>query len=315
MSRYLNPKTDLTFKRIFADHPHLLLNFLNSVMPFETGRHIIDLEYLPSEMVPENPGKKFSIVDVRCKDNFGRQFIIEMQGFWQKAFFNRIVFNAGKAYVKQLDSGENYHLLQPVYTLSILTENFDHLTDKFYHHYQIVNLENTNEIIPCLEFVLVELTEKFRPETINDRRLAILWLRFLKEVGEDMTSLPVEMQENEFIRKAAELCERGAYTAAELARYDGFLDAVRIEKTREQGAREEGEAIGLEKGEAIGLKKGEVIGLEKGEAIGLEKGRTAEKENVVINSHQAGFSVKIISSITGLTVEKIIEILKRNGLM
>ena len=305
MFRYLNPKTDLTFKRIFADHPHLLIHFLNSVMPFEGDRHIVDLEYLPSELVPENPGKKFSIVDVRCKDNLGRQFIIEMQGFWQKAFFNRIVFNAGKAFVKQLDIGENYHLLQPVYTLSILTENFDQKTDKFYHHYQIVNVENTNEIIPCLEFVLVELTEKFRHETMNDRKLAVLWLRFLNEVGEDMTTLPVEMQDNKFIREAAELCERGAYTPEELARYDGFLDAVRIEKTREEGAREEGR----EEGEAIGLEKGEAIGLEKGEAIG----RTAEKENLVINCHIAGFSIETISNITRLTSEQIIEILKRNG--
>ena len=287
MSRYLNPKTDLTFKRIFADHPHLLIHFLNSVMPFESDRHIIELEYLPSEMVPENPGKKYSIVDVRCKDNFGRHFIIEMQGFWQKAFFNRIVFNAGKAYVKQLDSGENYHLLQPVYTLAILTENFDHKTNRFYHHFQIVNLENTDEIIPCLEFVLVELTEKFRPETISDRKLAVLWFRFLNEVGESMSVLPAEMQANEYIRKAAELCERGAYTPEELARYDGFLDAVRIENTREEGARAEGRV----------------------------EGRVEGLENVVTNSHKANYSIESISTITGLTPEQILEILKRNGLI
>jgi predicted transposase/invertase (TIGR01784 family) len=321
MARYLNPKADLTFKRIFADHPDLLLHFLNSVMPFESGRHIVELEYLPSEMVPDNPGKKFSIVDVRCKDNFKRQFIIEMQGFWQSAFFNRIVFNAGKAYVKQLDSGENYHLLQPVYTLSLLTENFDHKTDRFYHHFQIVNLENSNEIIPCLEFVLVELTEKFRPESVDDRKLMVLWLRFLKEVGENMSALPAEMQENEHIRKAAEICERAAYTPEELARYDGFWDAVRIEKTIKTGALAEGEAIGLEKGEAIGLEKGEAIGLEKGEAIGLEKGEAIGLEKgeaiglekgeaigeqkkaftVASKALEMGMSIEDVSNLTGLS--------------
>jgi len=287
MSRYLNPKTDLTFKRIFADHPHLLIHFLNSVMPFESGTYIESLEYLPPEMVPDNPGKKFSIVDVRCKDNCDRQFIVEMQGFWQRAFFNRIVFNAGKAYVKQLDSGENYHLLQPVYTLSILTKNFDHKTDKFFHHYKIVNIENSNEIIDCLEFVVVELTEKFRPETMSDRKLAVLWLRFLDEVGEQMHVLPAEFQENEFIREAAELCERGAYTPEQIARYDGFKDAVRIENTLVEGARMEGEA----------------------------KGEAKANKNVVINSHKAGFSVETISKITGLTAEQIIEILERHGLI
>jgi len=244
MSRYLNPKADLTFKRIFADHPALLIHFLNAVMPFEPDRRIVEIEYLPSELVPDISGKKYSIVDVRCRDNFDRQFIVEMQTSWYEAFKNRIVFNAGKVYVKQLNNAEEYHLLQPVYTLTILTENFDHKTDKFYHHFQIINRENTDEIIPGLEFVLVELTEKFRPETINDRKLMVLWLRFLKEVGEDMTDLPAEMKANDYIRQAAELCERGAYTPEELARYDGYWDSIRIEKTLLAGAKIEGEAIG-----------------------------------------------------------------------
>jgi len=248
MSRYLNPKTDLTFKRIFADHPHLLLHFLNSVMPFENGREIIELEYLPAELVPDTPVKKLSIVDVRCKDNLGQYFIVEMQTNWHRDFFSRIVFNAGKVYVRQLDRAEDYHLLQPVYTLSILSENFDKKTDRFYHHFQIVNRENTDEIIPGLEFVLIELTEKFRPETISDRKLMILWLRFLKEVDEDMTTLPPEMQANKYIREAAELCERGTYTLEQLARYDGFWDAIRIENTLIEGARRDGRTEGEAKG-------------------------------------------------------------------
>ena len=51
MARYLNPMADLTFKRIFAEHTHLLINFLNSVMPFEKDRYIESLEYLPIEII------------------------------------------------------------------------------------------------------------------------------------------------------------------------------------------------------------------------------------------------------------------------
>ena len=284
MSRYLNPKNDLTFKRIFGDHPDVLINFLNAVMPFEHGRKIETVEYLSSEMVPETPTKKYSIVDVRCKDNYQRQFIVEMQMFWHKDFYNRLVFNAGKAYVKQLDSGENYHLLQPVYTLALITENFDKKTDRFYHHYQIVNRENTDEIIPCLEFVLVELTEKFRPETMNDRRLMVLWLNFLNILNENTRELPPEMLENEYIRKAAELCERGAFTPEELEAYDKYWDIIRTEKSIREGARQEG------------LVEGEVNTLER----------------VVVDANQNGFSPEQIQSFTKLSVEQIVEILKRN---
>ncbi|MDR3188055.1 MAG: Rpn family recombination-promoting nuclease/putative transposase, partial [Prevotellaceae bacterium] len=33
MARYLDPKNDLTFKRIFGEHPDLLISFLNALMP------------------------------------------------------------------------------------------------------------------------------------------------------------------------------------------------------------------------------------------------------------------------------------------
>jgi predicted transposase/invertase (TIGR01784 family) len=287
MARYLNPKNDLTFKRIFGGHPHLLINFLNAVMPLTPGRTIESVEYLPSDLPPDTPLKKYSIVDVRCKDNHQHQFIIEMQMLWDDSFYNRIVFNAGKAYVRQLDAGIEYELLKPVYTLAILNENFDRKTDRFYHHFQIVNRENTDEIIPGLEFVLVELTGKFRAETIADRKLMVLWLRFLKEINENTRTLPSEMQENEFIRQAAELCEVGAFTPEELAAYDKYWDMIRTQKSLVTGARNEG----LVEGEAIGLEKGEAIGLEKGEAIGLEKGE-AEREQLKAQHEQLKAQLK-----------------------
>ena len=293
MARYLDPKNDLTFKRIFGEHPHLLISFLNAVMPFEAGRHIVELEYLPAEQVPENPGKKNSIVDVKCKDNYKRQFIIEMQMDWDEVFMNRIVFNAGKAYVKQLKRREAYHLLKPVYTLAILNDTFDHRTTQFYHHYQIVNRANTEEVIPGLEFVLIEL-EKFNAETVSDRRLSLLWLRFLKEVDENMSVLPSELQDNEYIRQAAELCEESAFTPEELAAYEKYWDIVRTEiAVRESAMRK-----GLEKGEALGLKKGRAE-------------RDALKIQIAVNAHREGVPMDKISAITGLTSEQIIEILKK----
>ena len=53
--------------------------------------------------------------------------------------------------------------------------------------------------------------------------------------------------------------------------------------------------------------------LEKGEAIGLEKGRLANKEETVINCHKEGIPFDMISTVTGLTIEQIAEILKRHG--
>ena len=79
MERYLDPKADLTFKKVFGEHPDLVMSFLNALLPLEAGEEIEDIEYLPAELVPENPLRKDSIVDVRCRDRQGRQFIVEMQ--------------------------------------------------------------------------------------------------------------------------------------------------------------------------------------------------------------------------------------------
>ena len=84
----------------------------------------------------------------------------------------------------------------------------------------------------------------------------VLWLRFLKEAGEDMATLPPEMQENEFISQAAQLCERGTFTPEELDAYDKYWDIIRTERAIREGARREGRADGLVEGEAIGLEKG-----------------------------------------------------------
>ena len=85
--RYLDPKADLTFKKVFGEHPALVISLLNALLPFETEDEKIEsVEYLPIELVPDTPLKKNSIVDVRCRDKRGRVFIVEMQMIWSPAF-------------------------------------------------------------------------------------------------------------------------------------------------------------------------------------------------------------------------------------
>jgi predicted transposase/invertase (TIGR01784 family) len=234
-----------------------------------------------------------------------------MQMVWTSFFTKRMVFNASKAYVVQLDKNQRYNLLQPVYGLAILDETFDHETPEFYHHYRIVNSKNTNEVIKDLEFVMIELP-KFRAETWADRRMAVLWLRFLNEVEEKLSAVPDELNENEDIRRAIDMCEAGAFTEAELAAYEKYWDAIRIEKSliyESIESRAEGLAEGLAKGEAKGRAEGEA----KGRAEGRAEGEQKSLINFVINSERNGLSIQQIQAITGLGEEKIRKILCSNS--
>ena len=75
--KYLDPKADLTFKKVFGGHTDLVISFLNAMLPFEKQEEEITwVEYLDPELVPVNPFRKDSIVDVRCRDREGRQFRI-----------------------------------------------------------------------------------------------------------------------------------------------------------------------------------------------------------------------------------------------
>jgi predicted transposase/invertase (TIGR01784 family) len=273
---YLDPKGDLPFKRIFGEHPDLLKSFLNALMPFEEGRHIVSLEYLAAEQVPDNPAKKNSIVDVKCKDNYGRHFIVEMQVCWNDVFPKRMLFNASKTYVKQLDTGKHYYQLQPVYALGIINATFDRTTDKFYHHFKILNSENNREVMEGLEFILVELP-KFRPVDMAEKRMAVLWLRFLKEVRESTASVPEELLEDKDISQAVELCKVGAFTEAELEAYDNFWDVIRTENALIASSYDKGRQ---ERAAELAAKEAELVGerAEKEAALAELERERAEKE-------------------------------------
>ena len=304
MSHYLDPKNDLVFKRIFGEHPDLLISFLNSIMPLEAGQLIESVEYLPTELLPEDPSHKNTIVDVRCKDNYGRFFIVEMQMYWSSLFGRRMLFNASKTFVRQLEAGEGYEMLQPVYSLGILDDVFDRRTEEFYHHFRITNCRNTDETIEGIEFVLVELP-KFQPERWRDRRMAVLWLRFLREINYRTPETADDLLEDRTIHHAVDICRKAAFTPQELAAYDYYVDVARLEKSLISATLKEGKEEGRKEGIEIGRKEGK----EEGRKEGKEEGKWENTIQTVLNSHKAGLPIETIAAITGLTPEKIKEII------
>ena len=121
--KFIDPKNDVVFKKIFGQHPEILKSFLNSMLPLQEGHEIVELSYLSPEMLPETFLEKFTSVDVRCIDNTGRQFLVEMHMNWTTAFKQRVLFNTSKAYVTQTTKGFEYRNLKPVYALNLINQN------------------------------------------------------------------------------------------------------------------------------------------------------------------------------------------------
>ena len=283
--KYLDPKADLTFKLVFGEHPDLVMSLLNALLPLDEDGQIISVEYWPSELVPENPGKKDSVVDVRCTDQRGRQFIVEMQLYWNEFFQQRVLLNASKAVVRQLDKGMNYKLIQPVYCLNLVNDiGFESAPDEFYHDYAIVNVEHSDRIIEGLRFVYVELP-KFKPKTIAEKKMAVLWLRFLTEINLTTENAPAELLENELTKKALSIVERSAMSEAQLNSYEKYW----IDLTDEEG---------------IALARYN-RGVKDGMAQGMAQGEQKKAMSVARNLKLMNLSVADIAKATGLTEEDI----------
>ena len=310
MSKYLDPKADVVFKKIFGDHPHLLISFLNAVLPLPPDSLIVQLSYLPSEQVPILPGFKRTIADVKCKDATGRIFIVEMQINWSDSFKQRLLFGASQAFVKQLKKGEEFNLLQPVYGLGIVAEIYEKTSSEWYHHYQFVKKSNldTSDIIEHLQLIFIELP-KFPIRSSDEKKLRLLWLRFLREIGEKTKTVSKELLNVPEIAQAVKLSEESAYTPEELQMYDSYWDAVSREKTLMldkyiEGiakGRVEGIAEGIAKGKVEGIAEGITKGKVEGIAEGITKGEIEEKRKIAKKLLKQGIAIKIVMSVTDLT--------------
>ena len=232
MAKYLDPKADVTFKKVFGEHKNLVISLLNALLPLDEGKQVESIEYLPPELVPETPLGKNTIVDVRCEETGGRKFIVEMQMEWRANFKQRVLLNASKAYVKQLPRGNDYNLLQPVYSLNLVNETFEPDMEEYYHYYRLVHYLHSDKVLEGLHLVLVELP-KFKAKNLTEKKMQVLWLRFLTEIGETTKKAPQDLVDNPHVNEALEIVEESALNDAERARYDGFWDYVSREATKE----------------------------------------------------------------------------------
>ena len=286
MGKYLDPRADLTFKKVFGEHKNLVISLLNALLPLEDDECVESIEYWPADQIPERTeAEKYSIVDVCCKDNKQREFIVEMQMSWTESFKKRVLLNASKAYVAQTKKGMSYKNLQPVYALNFVNAEFLKDVDDYYHYFHLVHDKYTDKVIDGLHLIFVELP-KFKPQNFSDRKMQVLWLRFLTEINDKTQEAPAELLENAEVCEALEIVERAAFSDVEMRAYDKFWDGVSSLKTLEDDWEQK-----------LKDAKAETVSKLKQEKIDTARKMKAK-----------GFAVKDIAEVTGLTIEDIEEL-------
>ena len=79
-----------------------------------------------------------------------------------------------------------------MYSLNLINDICAHDTPDFIHNYRIVHDKDSNKVIEGLHFTFIELP-KFTPHSIADKRMMVLWLRFLTEINSNTKDIPSDL--------------------------------------------------------------------------------------------------------------------------
>ena len=121
MGKFINPFTDVGFKRIFGQeiNKDLLVDFLNALL--EGERQVKDITFLDKEQLPVFEDDRKLIYDVYCTDENGEQFIVEMQNQSHLNFRSRTVYYLSQAIARQGEKGSRWmYDLKAVYGVFFL---------------------------------------------------------------------------------------------------------------------------------------------------------------------------------------------------
>ncbi|WP_410542326.1 Rpn family recombination-promoting nuclease/putative transposase [Wolbachia endosymbiont of Tetranychus urticae] len=284
-SKFLDPKNDLTFKRIFGSekNKNILIHFLNDILEFTGENAIQEVEFLSTIMDPEIASDKQSIVDILCKDSVGRKFVVEMQVARDKGFEKRAQLYAAKAYSRQ---SCHYFDLQKVYFIAISNCNLFPKDVHYISTHNIRDIKTNGHYLKDFQFVFIELP-KFPKNRVDElENNTERWCYFFKYAEETTDEdLKKIAQQEPVIKLAYDELDKFHWNEKDLAAYEERI-------------------MNVQKEQAILIQKLDDA-TEKGRQEGIQIGEERNKLEIAKNLLKAGVSVDIVSQSTGLSIDEI----------
>jgi predicted transposase/invertase (TIGR01784 family) len=198
---------------------------------------------------------KLSLVDVKCFDQSGRHYVVEMQVLNVEGFEKRVVYNTSKAYVTQLRTGEDYPELDDVVGVTICDFALWPEPPKaggppvpMLSRWRMQEQHGGAHALSQVQYVFLELPKYEagdEPQGLIDR-----WAYFFRE-AEDFDVVPPVLASPPF-SEALEVARIANFTADELEIYD----QAKIAEQDARGALSLAERHGREAGRKEGLAEG-----------------------------------------------------------
>jgi predicted transposase/invertase (TIGR01784 family) len=287
-SKFLDPKNDLAFRRIFGSEKNkdILIHFINDVLCLEGNDQIQEVTFQPTIQDPEIASKKQSVLDVLCKDANGVYIIVEMQISPQEGFEKRAQYYAAKAYSRQLNKGKKlggrYQDLKAVIFIAICDNTIFKDKKAYLSRHIILDRETYIQDLKDFSFTFIELPKFPLREEDIDKLSNIIekWCYFFKYAPlTKETDLSKIVGKDEVIERAYEELNQFNWSEEELLLYEEEVKRVMDNLAAEEYLFNQGIQQGIENRNieiAKGmLKKGSDISFIE-EITGLSK-QTIEK--------------------------------------
>ena len=277
--KYINPHTDFGFKRLFGSecNTELLISFLNTI--FHGKQNIQKVTYINSESRP-------GFFVVRCENDNGEKFIVEMQNVYQEFFKDRTIYYSTFPIREQAQRGGDWDFhLNPVYTIGLLNFNFaDGLENakRWHHEVKLMEVDTHEVFYDKLTYIYVEIP-KFDKKESELESMYDKWMYVLKNLS-NLMQRPAALQERVFTR-LFEQAEISKFDKQELKLYEDSVNAYRDIVNAIRTAEKKKYAEGRAEGRAEGEKKA--------------------KERIASNLLALGVPIETIMQASGLSEEEI----------
>ena len=291
MAKFINPFTDIGFKRIFGQEfsKPLLLHFLNNLLIGE--KEIVDITFLDKEQPAMYADDRSLIYDIYCKTTDGEHIIVEMQNKEQPFFKKRSIYYVSEAISRQGEKGAEWKYdIKSVYLVAFLNFKIDDIGTKFRTDAVLMDMESKEVFSNDFRMIYLQLPyfDKTAEECENDFER---WIYVLKNM-EALNRMPFAAKDSVFA-KIAEIADISALSKEERMKYD-------------EGIRKYRDTIcvmdyAIEKGIKEGMEKGIEKGIEKGRA----EGRAEERYGIAKNLLAMGLPIDSIIQATGLNRDEI----------
>ena len=291
MARFINPFTDIGFKRIFGQEfsKPLLLDFLNNLL---AGEQVIkELTFLDKEQPAIYADDRSLIYDIYCTTDNNENIIVEMQNKDQSFFKKRSIYYVSEAIARQGEKGSLWkYQIKAVYLIAFLNFKNNEIGNTFRTDVALMNTATKELFSHDIRMTYLQLPF-FNKEVEECNTGFERWIYVLKHM-DILDRLPFEAQSSVF-RKLSQIADISALSKEERLKYDEGIKKYRDTLCVMDFAINNGRKEGIEQGRKQGIEEGRKEGRKE---VRLENARKVK---------QKGYPIEDIADITGLTMAEI----------